>query len=160
MRTLTRKQKTLAALATAGIVLGGSGTAYAYWTTTGSGTGTGATTAGESHLTITQTSAPTNLAPGVAAGTISGTVTNDADNNAYVNTVTVSIDSVTKADGVTGGCDATDYTLSNPVMDVKTDLAKDASASFTGATLAFNDEADTNQDGCKGATVNLAYSSN
>ena len=44
-------------------------------------------------------------------------------------------------------------------MSVGSDVAAGASASFTGATLGFNDKL-TNQDACKGATVNLAYVSN
>jgi hypothetical protein len=31
------------------------------------------------------------------------------------------------------------------------------SSTFSGATLAFNDNPVVNQDGCKGATVNLHY---
>ena len=109
-----------------------------------------------SNLVITQTAAPTDLAPGVAAGAISGTVKNNATNNATVHNVTVSISSVTAS----GTCDATDYTLSNPVMAVNQDLTPGQTVNFTGATLAFNNKADVNQDGCKGATVNLAYASN
>jgi hypothetical protein len=98
--------------------------------------------------------------PGDAAQTISGTVQNNAENSAYVNTVTVSIASVTKAAGATGDCDASDYTLATPVMTVTTDVPAGATVPFTGATLKFNNKADANQDGCKGATVNLAYASN
>lgn len=157
MRTLTRNQKTLAALATAAIVLGGSGTAYAYWTSTGSGDGTGTTTAGASNLSIVQTSRHDDLAPGVAAETIQGTVTNNAVNNAYVTQVDVSIASVTKAaNAPAGACDASDYSLANTTMAVRRELAPGGSFAFAGATLAFNDKA-TNQDGCKGATVTLHY---
>ena len=42
-------------------------------------------------------------------------------------------------------------------MDVSAELANNATASFSGATLAFHDKS-TNQDGCKGAVVSLAYS--
>lgn len=136
----------------------GGGVAFAYWSSNGSGSGTAATSTGASSLSITQTSAPTNLAPGVPAGTISGTITNNATNSAFVNSVTVSISSVT---GGSGTCDASDYTLANPQMTVNSDLAANGgSANFTGATLAFNDKPSTNQDGCKGATVNLAYTAN
>ena len=155
MRKLSKKAKA-AIVGTTIVAVAGGGVAYAYWTTTGSGTGSAATSDGASNLSIVQTSTISGLAPGVAAQTISGTVTNGATNNAYVDTVTVSIASVT---GGAGSCDASDYTLLNPVMDVQSDLAPGASANFTGATLAFNNKA-TNQDGCKGATVNLAYASN
>ena len=154
MGTFSRKAKLVVAGAVALTAVGG-GVAFAYWSTTGSGTGTGSTSTGASSLVVSQTSAPTDLAPGVAAEGISGTVKNTATNNAYVHTVTVSIASVT----ATGTCDATDYTLSNPTVTINTDLTPGQTVPFSGPTLGFNDKA-TNQDGCKGATVNLAYSTN
>ena len=149
-----RKKKIIIAAAATLVI--GAGSAFAYWSTTGSGTGTGATSAGASNLAIAQTSTISNMYPGDSAQTISGTVTNNASNSAYVNSVTVSIASVTQAQGATGTCDATDYTLANPTMSVASDVAAGATANFTGATIKFNNKA-SNQDGCKGATVNLAY---
>ncbi|MGH8963156.1 MAG: hypothetical protein ACRDWT_18525 [Jatrophihabitantaceae bacterium] len=141
----------------AALTLGG--VALAYWSTTGSGTGSATTSTGGSNLSVSQ-DALSGLAPGVAASTISGTITNNAANSAYVNTVTASISSVDQPAGATGTCDATDYTLASPTMTVRTDVAGNGgTVTFHGATLAFNDKA-TNQDGCKGATVNLAYVSN
>src|SRR4051812_44755831 len=118
MRKLNKRAKIAIVGATIAAVAGG-GVAYGYWSTTGSGSGSAATSAGASNLSIAQTSVISGLAPGVAAQTISGTVTNNAVNNAYVNTVTVSISSVT---GGAGSCDATDYTLSSPVMSIAQDL--------------------------------------
>ncbi|HET6741637.1 MAG TPA: hypothetical protein VFH76_21985 [Kribbella sp.] len=152
-----RKKKIIIAAAATLVI--GAGSAFAYWSTTGSGSGAGATSAGASDLTIAQTSTIANMYPGDAPQTITGTVTNNAANKAYVNTVTVSIDSVTKASGASGSCDATDYTLVTPVMTVGKDIAAGGTESFTGATLQFNNKA-ANQDGCKGATVNLSYASN
>ena len=153
MAHLSRRQK-FAASATA-LVLVGSGTAaFAYWSTTGSGSGTASTTAGAPSLVITQTSAPTNMAPGVAAGGISATVQNTAVNTAYVTKLVVSIASVSGGDGA---CSAADYTLTGATMtNGAGDLAAGSTATFSGATLGFNNTAD-NQDGCKHATVNLAY---
>jgi hypothetical protein len=73
--------------------------------------------------------------------------------------VTVSISSVTKAGGAPAGtCDATDYTLANAAMTVNADVpAGNGTGSWTGATIQFNNKPATNQDACKGATVNLAY---
>jgi hypothetical protein len=152
-----RKKKIL--IAGTAIVAIGAGTAFAYWSTTGSGSGSGATSAGASSLVITQTSTISNMFPGDAAQSIAGTVKNTAENAAYVNTVTVSIASVDKAAGATGDCDASDYTLASPVMTIAQDLAAGATKTFSGATIKFNNKA-ANQDGCKGATVNLAYASN
>ena len=134
------------------------GVAYAYWSTTGTGTGT-ATTGTSGSVVVTQVSAPTDLAPGVAAGPISGLITNDGTSDAYVTSVTVAITSVDKAAGaVAGTCDATDYTLTGAVMTVGKDVpAGGGTQAFSGATLAFNNKADTNQDACQGATVNLTY---
>ena len=124
-----RKKKIL--IAGTAIVAIGAGTAFAYWSTTGTGSGSGSTSAGASNLAIAQTSTISNMYPGDGAQTISGTVTNNASNSAYVNTVTVSIASVT----ATGTCDASDYTLATPVMTVGQDVAAGATASFSGATI-------------------------
>lgn len=140
-------------------VLAGGGIAYAHWSTTGSGTGTAQSAADTASLVLTQTGAPADLAPGVAAGAVTGSVSNQGPASGYVNAVTVRIAGVTRAPGATGGCDATDYVLSGAVMPVHQELAAGSSAAFSGATLGFNDKADVNQDGCKGATVQLAYSS-
>ncbi len=152
MRLAKKSKAIVAGVALVG--LAGTGTAYAYWSTSGSGTGTAATSAGAASLVVTQTSTISNMYPGDTAQTISGTVKNTAANSAYVTAVTASIGSVTPVG--TGACDPTDYTLASPVMTVGSDLAAGTTATFTGATLKFNNKA-TNQDGCKGATVNLAY---
>ncbi|HZC52028.1 MAG TPA: hypothetical protein VE441_05985 [Mycobacterium sp.] len=153
------KKAMVATAAGAALAVAAGGMALAYWTSTGAGTGTAATSPGASDLTITQTSTLSPMFPGDAAQTISGTVTNNAANAAYVTSVNVSISSVTQAAGSVGSCDASDYTLSNPLMVVNKDVASGGNVAFTGATLKFNNKA-TNQDGCKGATVNLAYASN
>jgi hypothetical protein len=152
MREKKMHKKTVM-LVSAGLIVAGAGGAFAYWSTSGSGTGSASTSAGAANLSIAQTSTISNMYPGGAAQTISGTVTNNAANSAYVTSVTVSITSVT---GGAGSCDATDYTLLLPTMPVGQDVAAGGTATFTGATLQFHNTA-SNQDGCKGATVNLAY---
>ncbi len=153
-----KSRKKLVWLFTAVLLLGVGGTAYAYWTAGGSGTGT-ATTGTSSAVTVVQTSTVSNLQPGAAAQTLTGTFNNPNTGPVYVATVTASIDSVTKAVGAPAGtCDATDYTLSNATMTVAAEVpAGNAQGSWTGATIAFNNKAATNQDACKGATVSLAY---
>jgi hypothetical protein len=155
MRSLSKKSRVAIAGAVVVAITGG-GVAYGYWSTSGSAAGIAGSASGATQLTITQTAAPTDLSPGLAAGVISGTVTNPATHSAYVHQVTVSISGVTQALGATGTCDASDYTLANPIMTVGQELASKAGTSFSGATLAFNDKP-TSQDGCKGATVQLAY---
>jgi hypothetical protein len=141
-----------------GALLLGGGTAYAYWSGTGTGTGSGTTQSSVSALTVNQTSTVTNMGPGDSAQTLSGTFNNSNTGPAYVGTVTASIASVTKAVGaVAGTCDASDYTLASAAMTVNAQVpAGTSQGAWSGATIKFNNKA-TNQDQCKGATVNLAY---
>ncbi len=148
-----------------GIVLGvvislvAAGAAFAYWTAGGSGTGTASTGGAQTALVANQTGTLTAMYPGDTAQTISGNFDNPNSGPSYVNTVTVSIASVTKAAAAPAGtCDATDYTLAGATMTVNNEVPTGTGkGAFTGATLKFNDKATTNQDACKGATVNLAY---
>jgi hypothetical protein len=157
MRKFSIKQKVAAGLGAGAIVLAGGGVAFAFWSTSGSGVGTGSTAAGASDLTVTQTSAPSDLAPGVAAGPITVDVTNNATNNATVSKVIVTIASVTQDAHATGTCTVDDYTLSSGTMtDGAGDLAHNGVAHFSGPTLGFHNTA-ANQDGCQKATVNLSY---
>ena len=157
MATFNKKKKFL--LVTAALLLTG-GVAAAYWTTGGSGTG-GATTATSENITVNQTSVVADMGPGVAPQGLSGTFTNDSPGTVYVTTVTASISGVTKAGGaVAGTCDATDYTLTNAVVTVGADIAVGDPSGTWGTTdtplLSFNNKI-TNQDQCKLATVQLAY---
>jgi hypothetical protein len=131
--------------------------AYAYWTIGGSGTGS-APTGDVTAITVNQNTVLQAMYPGDSAQTISGDFTNGNAGPVYVGTVTASIDSVTKAPGaVAGTCDATDYTLAGAAMTVNAEVPSGTDVgAWTGATLKFNNKA-TNQDACKGATVNLAY---
>jgi hypothetical protein len=153
------KRKVAATIAITAILVGGGGAAaIAYWSAGGSGTGT-AVTGTNSSITAVQTSTVSGLAPGVAAQTLTGKFNNSNTSPSYVTSVTASIASVTKLG--TGTCDATDYTLTNAVMAVGAEIpAGSAQGAWTGATIAFNDKSGTNQDACKGATVNLSYAIN
>ncbi|MFT4049339.1 MAG: hypothetical protein QM648_05805 [Solirubrobacterales bacterium] len=137
-----------------------AGGAYAYWTAGGSGTGTGTAASGTTALTAVQTTTLSNFYPGDTAQTISGNFNNPNSGPVWVTSVTASIASVTKATGAPAGtCDATDFTLANATMSVGAEVASgSAKGAWTGATIKFNDKASTNQDACKGATVNLSYS--
>jgi len=133
-----------------------AGAAYAYWTSTGSGTGS-ASAGSSTALTVNQTTTLTAMYPGDSAQTISGNFGNTNSGPIHVNTVTASISSVTPASGVSGTCDATDFTLANAAMTVNADVpAGSGVGSWSGATIKFNNKT-TNQDACKGATVNLRY---
>lgn len=148
-----RKRSAIGVVAVILLLVGG---AYAYWTVAGGGTGSGTTAEGVAAITVNQTSTVTNLYPGGPAQALSGTFTNTNPGPVYVGTVTASIASVTKASGAQGTCDASDYTLTGAAMTVNAEVPSGTGGAWTGATLQFNNKA-TNQDGCKGATVNLAY---
>lgn len=140
------------------LVVASAGTAYAYWTAGGTGTGT-ATTQTTALLTVNQTSSITTMHPGDSAQTLSGTFNNATGAPVYVTHVVVSIASVVKAGGAPAGtCGAADYDLLLATMDVAATVPVGTSVgSWTGATIQFKNDTGANQDGCKGATVNLAY---
>jgi hypothetical protein len=138
-----------------------AGVAIAFWTAGGSGAGTGSAASGVSGLTAIQATVLTPMYPGDSAQTISGNFNNSNTGPVFVTSVTVSIPAggvVKAASAPAGTCDASDFTLANTTMAVNTQVPSgNGVGSFTGATIQFNNKA-TNQDACKGATVNLAYS--
>ena len=150
-------KKSTAIIVAAVTVLAGGGAAFAYWTAGGSGTGSAATSEGSQDVTVVQTSTVNAMQPGDSAQTLSGTFNNPNSGPAYVGTVTAAIDSVTKADGVTGTCNATDYTLAGAAMTVNAEVPANDTGTWSGATIKFNNKAGVNQHACKGATVNLTY---
>ena len=133
-----------------------AGAAFAYWTTSGSGSGS-ATMGQNTAVTVTQTSTIAGLVPDGAAQPIDFKINNPATTPQYISNVEISIASIKKADGTTAaGCSAADFDLVQPDpigMDLK---AGDTAFASSGASLAMNN-LPTNQDGCKGVTVNLAY---
>ena len=155
MRKTTKRNLAVAGVTV--LLLGGAGAAFAYWTAGGAGTGT-ATTTNNAPIVAVQTSVVTGMQPGDSAQTLSGNFNNANTSPVYVATVTAAISSVTLANGVTGTCDASDYTLAGAVMTVGAQVAPgNGTGAWTGATIKFNNKPAVNQDACKGATVNLAY---
>ncbi len=158
MNKLPRKR--LVVIVTAALLLTGGGIAFAYWSAGGSGTGS-AGTGTNVPITAVQTSTVTNMGPGDSAQTLSGNFNNSNSGPVYVTTVVASISSVDVVGTPVGTCDASDYTLSNATMTVNAEVAAGSGkGAWTGATIQFNDKAAANQDACKGATVNLAYTVN
>jgi hypothetical protein len=158
MRKFSKRSTVIAAACAAVAILGG-GVAYAFWTAGGAGTGT-AETGTSADITIVQTTVVTPMGPGIAAQPLEGNFNNSNEGPVYVTSVTANIDSVTQAVDAVGPCSATDYTLTDEVMTVGAEVtAGDAQGSWSGATIAFANDPATNQDGCKGATVELAYTS-
>ena len=150
------KKRVLTAVSVVGVLVVAA-ISYAYWTAGGSGDGT-ATAGSTEGITVNQTSVLDAMYPGDSAQTLSGDFTHANEGPAYVGTVTASIASVVKAAGAPAGtCDATDFTLSNAEMTVNAEVPTgEHKGSWSGATIQFNNKA-TNQDACKGATVNLHY---
>jgi hypothetical protein len=155
---ISTKKTKFAILAAALVTVVTGGIAYAYWTAGGSGTGT-ATTGSNVPLTVVQTSTVASMAPGDSAQALSGNFNNTNSGPVYVGTVTATISSVTKAVGAPAGtCDAGDYTLAGAAMTVNAEVPSGSGqGSWSGATIKFNNLPALNQDACKGATVNLAY---
>jgi hypothetical protein len=148
------KKRVLALAAVAALAV--AGIAYAYWTTSGSGTGS-ATTGTNTAVTVTQVGTISGLVPGGDAQAVDFKINNPASTPQYVATVAVSISSVTGPNiSVAHPCDASDFTLTDPDA-ISADLASgDTEFSPSGSTLTL-DDLTTNQDGCKGATVHLAF---
>ena len=170
MRKISKRAKVVVGAAVALTAIGG-GVAFAYWSTTGTGSGTATTSQGASNLSITQTGAPSNLAPEVAPGAVTGTITNNAANSAFVNKFTVKITGVDEAHAAT--CSAADYGLTTGdvalvkssatqqlVLDVQTELHTGQTVAFPAFKVGFANDAAALQDGCKGATPQLSYSTN
>jgi hypothetical protein len=144
------------------IAIGSAVGAYAYWTSTGTGTGAGTvgTDAG-----VTVAGDPANgIYPGGSVAVTSVITNSSSTASQYVANlhVTISIDSAHalagclatwftyKADADAGGTD------SNPHSTVvNAQVAASGTTSVAGHVLMANPN--TNQDACKGATLNLAY---
>jgi predicted ribosomally synthesized peptide with SipW-like signal peptide len=134
--------------------------AYAYWTQSGTGTGTAATGT-TTGITVTQTATPSGLYPGGPTAALAGQFNNTNAGSVYVNQVSATISSVTGPNiTVPNPCTAADYQLNGfPVTVAALVPSGTAQGSWSGASIQMLN-AGTNQDGCKGATVNLAYTSN
>ena len=154
MKNNKRRGIKVVAVAAALVVAGGA--AFAYWTAGGSGTGS-ASTGSVSALTVVQTSVVSGLAPGTPAQTLSGTFNNPNTGPVYVSSVSVSISSVVKAVGAPAGpCTAADYVITGSPVAIGAEVLANDTSTWSGPQIAFVNSA-SNQDGCKGATVNLAY---
>jgi len=155
-RNINKKRLVAATVAAAAV----SVAAFAYWTNGGSGSGTAAT-GSTSAITVVQTSAPTGLFPGGPAGSLAGNFNNTNDSTVYVNQVSASIASVTGPNiDPTHPCDATDYELTGFPVTVQAEVPSGtAQGSWTGGGVKLLNRA-SDQDGCKGAAVNLTYTSN
>jgi hypothetical protein len=143
-----------------GCALMAAAAGYAYWTNGGSGSGTAATGTNVA-ITVTQTTTPSGLYPGGPAAALAGQFNNTNASKVYVNQVSATIASVTGPNiTVPNPRTAADYQLNGFPVTVGAEVPSGtAQGSWTGASIQLLNSA-TNQDGCKGATVNLTYTSN
>ena len=155
MRLTKKSKKILAGAAIVGLV--SSGAAYAYWTNLGSGTGS-ATTGTNSAITVVQTASSVVLQPGGDSSTLSGTFLNPNTSPVYVHDVTATLDSVTGGGTGTGACTVADYALTTATITINAEVLADDTSTWTGIQVRMLN-AVTNQDKCKGATINVTYAS-
>jgi hypothetical protein len=134
--------------------------AYAYWTQAGTGSGSAATGT-VVGITIVQTSAPTGLYPGGPTAPLAGTFTNTNSGPVYVNAVSATVSSVTQtAEGIAAGpCETSNYQLNGFPLSIAGEVLANDSTTWSGTSIQLLNTS-VNQDGCKGATANITYTSN
>lgn len=158
---------------TAGLILGASGAAFAYFTSQGAGTGTAST--GTTHdLTIAQDTTISGLTPNSTPVSIPFTVTNGAAGagTENVHSVTVSVpfdatsgDVLDATDNhVITGCEQAWFSIAHGTQTLDKEIAGGGNYDFTvvagnQATVQLTD-VNATQDACKSANVALAFSSN
>jgi hypothetical protein len=134
----------------AGVALGVTGAAFAYWTSSGTGSGSVATgtTVG---VTVVQTTVVTGMYPGEAAIPLVGNFTNTNSGPVKVGTVTATLGTLPT------GCVAGDFTITGSGVVNAEIPSGTAQGAWSGISIQMNDTA-VNQDGCKIQTVPLTYS--
>lgn len=157
--------KKLVVTAAVAAVLVGTGTAaFAYWSSQGTGEGTATTAAEATTLVVEQQGTPKGMYPGDAEQNLVVKVTNPGPNKVQVDTVSV-VPTVKLADKATGTCDPSDYQVNGDQLPAEgtvklnwkaIELDAEAAQDSTN-TVQFFDKTETNQDGCKGATLVLTY---
>lgn len=130
--------------------------AYAYFSAGGTGSGT-ATVGTGVNVTLELDGELPALLPGTAVP-VTIRVTNPADAPAQTLTgVTLEVSTVTQVDpGAEGpACTADDFETTAPVLEAPMALAPGEATTVTGSVLLRN--LDSNQDNCRGATLELAF---
>ena len=142
-------KKAVAIGLSAGLALGMSGLALAYWTSSGTGSGS-ASTGTTVGVTVNQTTVVSGLYPGDAAVALTGTFDNTNAGSVKVGTVTATIGTLP------GGCVSGDFTITGTGV-VNAEIPHGtAVGAWSGITIQMNDTA-INQDGCKTQTIPITY---
>lgn len=157
---MTKKTRRLALIAaSAAVALLAAVAGYAYWTTGGSGTGS-ATAGTTSNLTVNQTSTVTGLYPGGTAQALSGNFNNPNAGAVTISSVTATVSGVTGAgtDLTKPACTTSDFTIGGSAAGSSVPSGTGV-GSWSGLTIQMVNGAG-NQDNCKGATAQIAYTAN
>jgi predicted flavoprotein YhiN len=151
----SRKRFTLIASTMAAVLVGG-GVAVAYWTATGSGNGPGSVGT-STAVTVDQDSTVSGLIPGGPAKALDFTVNNPAAGPQSINGVSVSV-AVTSSPGT---CDSSDFSITQPSITGPVAISANGSSQFlsssTGAAISMVNKPGVDQNGCKGAVLQLTY---
>ena len=151
MRKFSKKQY-LTAGAAAAVIIAGSGAAYAYWTTTGTGTGTAAVGT-DAGFTVGVTG-PSNLVLDQAQN-VGVSVMNKATFKQQLNSIAITVTGTKDGSGndISASCLPSWFTVVNPTVSTH-EVNGSATENYTG-TITLNDNS-SNQNSCKGATVELS----
>ena len=153
---MLRRQWKLMALALVFLLIA-VGIGYAFWTTSGTGAGS-ASTDDTQAITVNQTTTVAGLFPGGTAQALAGDFTNSNPGGVQVATVNASIGGVSGPNIAAGTpCTAADYQLNGFPVAVGAEVPNGTNVgSWSGGSIQMLNTA-TNQNGCKGATVAIAY---
>lgn len=170
------KKRVVIGATVAALALGGTGVAYAYWTSTGSTTGS-ATTGTATAFTVHDDGnsgaslAPSNDFTGGPQQTVNFTVTNPGTGAQNVHQVTVSFKSGwsnTKTGSSAPACTAADFVLGSSTsiatatpgaaytQTVDNNLAAGGSQAYSAKVQMI--DTGLNQDNCQGVSVPLVFS--
>jgi len=147
-------KKTKIAIVTAALVIGASGTAYAYWTQLGAGTGSAGTGTTAAVTAIQTSAAITDLYPGGPAKALSGNFNNPNLGDTTVGAVTATVTAAT------GTCNPTWYAITGtPIPATNQVLVGSGTGvgAWSGQSVSLTNLPLVNQDACKNATITITY---
>ncbi len=161
-----KSRKVAAVALTVGLVVGGGGAAFAYFTS--GGTGTGSVTVGSTGPTdfaVTQSGTVGDLYPGADPVPFTVRAQNTGTGDEHVDAITVAVASdpetgyaLDSAGDPIDGCQASWFTVDSPVSvgDGGTTLSPGAYSEPAGSSIGLT-EAGVDQDACQGADVGLVF---
>jgi hypothetical protein len=157
LRMINKKAVTIGL--SAGVALGISGAAFAFFTSTGTGSGSGVTGTAGNNIVVTGTET-VPIFPGGTGGPVGFTVANSAAvpeqlSNIHLASYTVDPTHVTAGCSVSLGV----YTMADvPVTQADGKiLAHATNQALTAAGSLFMTDTLTNQNACEGATLTLTF---